>query len=668
MGNVGDVNQIRAGHILDINSFPSTISSVNISWYGLTSENDTSTNARNLTPNGAPVFTNTNIMGVGDCYAPDGLNDYLSSSSSFFGPTSATNFAYGFWVKANNYSAASVQVLASNWGAGNKSYKIQLNNGVLEFVTSSDGTAETTTFLYDATSLSGWNHIVVSYNATGTFFSFYLNGSLLLSQALTIFSGTTAFNLAAAGGVYWFAGSIDEFFFINGSSLIKEQIAKLYATKIIHNRNLLSPSQRWSGLVRYGVIENDMDRFSVDIKPNILYADFSNYLATAELCLRLHNVGSIGISKPVKSRTVELTAAEVDALMPLTHWLYDVPFLRLQVDNGSGVYSTHDDGSYFKATTTQIISTGTTLQSIVGASTKVRLTYSAGGESINSRLLGRYIIVGNQPDCDFSDLWVALAASSTVAGTRILVVSNQTISIAKTISTSDVYVEFLPSVKIISSVAAGTALTISSNLVTYNMTVELQGAADGILFTNSSSVHNNLNIIVGGIVVNAVSFATTAVKNKVLGTLNITGSLLTIVNDLSTTKSNVWSLTTGSTVVTETGYKTGSMRTTDGYARISSPTQVIKSAGTEVLDCSTQHIFYKTGGTATITLNNIVEGQTVNVILRSTGSAYVVTWSPSIVWGPVGTPTPTPTASKYDFYTFIKVGSLIFGAVILSMA
>ena len=411
-----------------------------------------------------------------------------------------------------------------------------------------------------------------------------------------------------------------------------------------------------------------MDRFSVDIKPNILYADFSNYLATAELCLRLHNVGSIGISKPVKSRTVELTAAEVDALMPLTHWLYDVPFLRLQIDNGSGVYSTHDDGSYFKATTTQVISTGTTLQSIVGASTMVRLTYSVGGESINSRLLGRYIVVGNQPDCDFSDLWVALAASSTVAGTRILVVSNQTISTAKTISNSDVYIEFLPSIRIISTVAAGTALTISSNLFTYNMTVELQSTSDGILFTGSSSAHNNLNIIVGGIVTNAVSFATTAVKNKAFGTLNITGSLLTIVNDLSTTKSNVWSLTTGSTIVTETGYKTGSMRTTDGYARISSPTQVIKSAGTEVLDCSTQHIFYKTGGTATITLNNIVEGQTVNVILRSTGSAYVVTWSPSIVWGPVGTPTPTPTASKYDFYTFIKVGSLIFGAVILSMA
>lgn len=669
VGNVGDVSQIKAGHILDANSFQSAIAPANLSWYGLTSASETSTNGRNLTVNGAPVFTDTSILGVGDCFAPDGLNDYLSSISSFFGPNAATNFAFGLWVKADNYSAASVQALVSNWGAGAKSYKLQLNNGVLEFVTSSNGTLETTTYLYDATTLSGWNQIAVSYSALGTLFSFYLNGNFLLSQSLAIYSAATSFNLAAAGGVFWFAGAMDEFFFLNGNSLIQDDVTKLYATKITHNRSLQPTTQKWLGYAKSGDIENDLNlNFTVDITPNILYADFSALASTVQIALKMHNAGNLGVSKPIKARTLILTAAELDARMPLTHWLYDVPFLRLQVDEGTSQYATHDDATYFKATSSQILSTGTTVASVVGASTKVRFTYSLGGESINSRLLGQYIIVGDKPDCDFSSLWDALNASSTIAGSRILVISNQTLTTAKIISNSDVYIEFLPGIKIISTASIGTALTISGNLITYNMSIDLQGNADGISFTGASSVHNNLYVKVSGTVTNAISFSVASTRNKISGVIETTGTLTSIVNDSSTTQSNIWSLSNGSQVVTEVVTKVGSMRTTDGYARISSPTQTIKSAGTEVLDCSTQHIFYKTGGTATITLSNMVEGQTVNLILRSTGSAYVVTWSPAIIWGPVGIPIPTITASKYDFYTFIKVGNLIFGNAILAMA
>ena len=314
VGSVGSLNQIKAGHILDSNSFPTTITSTNISWFNLTNSNDGSANARNLTPNGGPAFTDTNIFGVADCFAPDGINDYLSSTASFFGPSAATNFAFGFWVKADNYSAAGIQVLISNWGTGNKSYKLQLNTGNLEFVTSSDGTTETTTFLYDATTLSGWNQIVVNYSASGTLFSFYLNSQFLLSASLSIYSGTTAFNLAAANGVNWFAGSIDEFFFINGSSINQDAVTKFWCTKITHNRNLLATSQKWSGLVTDGDIERDFpSNFTVDITPNILYADFSDQIATVQIALKMHNFGTIGLSKPVKARTLMSTAAALDS-------------------------------------------------------------------------------------------------------------------------------------------------------------------------------------------------------------------------------------------------------------------------------------------------------------------------------------------------------------------
>jgi hypothetical protein len=669
IGNIGDVDQIRAGHVLDINSFPSAISTANISWYNLVNVNDSSTNGRNLTANGAPVFTGTGILGSADCFAPDGLNDYLSSTSSFFGPNAVTDFSFGLWLKADNYSAASLQGLVSNWGAGNKSWKLQLNSGVLEFLTSSNGTLETTTFLFDATTLSGWNHLVVSYVASETKFYFYLNSNFLLSASLAIYSGTTSFNLAAAGGIYWFAGTIDEFFFISGNYLIQEEVNKIYSTKIVHNRSLLPTNQKWLGFAKSGDLEIDLNtNFTVDITSNILYADFSAIASTAYIAIKMHNAGTLGISKPVKARTLNLTASQLDALMPITHYLYDVPYLKLQVDEGSSQYATHDDSSYFKANTTQIISTGTSLASVLGSSTLVRFTYSVGGESINTRLLGRYIIVGDQPDCDFTDIWTALTAASTIAGSRILVISNQTLSTAKTISNNDVYVEFLPGIQIVSTVSTGTALTISGRLTTYNMSIDFQGNADGVSLLGSLSAHNNLNLKVSGVVTNAITFGIASAANRINGQIQVIGTLTTIVNDISTAQSNMWSISNGSRVHTELVTKIGSMRTTDGFARISSPTQTIRTSGTEILDCSLQHIFYKQGGTATITLSNIVEGQTINLILKSSGSAYTITWSPTIIWGPVGIPTPTAVANKYDFYTFIKVGNLIFGAVILSMA
>lgn len=144
-------------------------------------------------------------------------------------------------------------------------------------------------------------------------------------------------------------------------------------------------------------------------------------------------------------------------------------------------------------------------------------------------------------------------------------------------------------------------------------------------------------------------------------------------NFITTGTINSGTITTPALLCPQIGAASGTlMLNVNGYSRIYSPTQSRLAAGTGSLDYSLQHIYYKTGGTATITLSNLVEGQTANLVLTSTGSAYTITWlsSPSatLVWGPTGTPIPTVTASKYDFYTFIKVGGLIFGMAILAMA
>jgi len=106
-----------------------------------------------------------------------------------------------------------------------------------------------------------------------------------------------------------------------------------------------------------------------------------------------------------------------------------------------------------------------------------------------------------------------------------------------------------------------------------------------------------------------------------------------------------------------------SMKNVYGYARIESPVQTALDAGNETIDCSLKSIAKKTGGTATITLDNLAEGQTFTLVVTSTGSAYTITWSPTIKWPSAVVPAPTENTNSRDIYTFTKIGGEIFGTV-----
>jgi len=69
------------------------------------------------------------------------------------------------------------------------------------------------------------------------------------------------------------------------------------------------------------------------------------------------------------------------------------------------------------------------------------------------------------------------------------------------------------------------------------------------------------------------------------------------------------------------------------------------------------------GASDTFTFANAADGQIVNVAITNTG-AFVPTFPGSIVWA--GGSAPTPTAGKTDFYTFIKIGSTVYGAARLN--
>lgn len=91
--------------------------------------------------------------------------------------------------------------------------------------------------------------------------------------------------------------------------------------------------------------------------------------------------------------------------------------------------------------------------------------------------------------------------------------------------------------------------------------------------------------------------------------------------------------------------------------------QTFTSAGNETLDCSVKSKFLKTGGTATVTLSNMAEGQTIKIYISSTGSSYTITWAgETFKWVNSTIPTPTNTALKFDCYFLEKIGGVVYAS------
>jgi len=337
--------------------------------------------------------------------------------------------------------------------------------------------------------------------------------------------------------------------------------------------------------------------------------------------------------------------------------------------------------------------------------------------------------VGTKPtNSDGKNWYTTIALATPTAGDRILVVTGYSLAATETWSFSDAIIIFMPNQKLTFTGATTNALVISgNNNAFYDMYLLLNlstSLTNGVLLSGNDNSLVNVTVESGNsglTVTNA--FNATGLRNNTVGDRKISTGIIqkevadatqvflpgtaagtAVITAASTTGvvagmtvSGKW-IPAGSVVIsfvvntsiTINQNASGSgatvlyfssdnltrvschintnMYDVGGFARISSPTQSVKGAGNESLDCSAQHIFYKTGGAATIELLNLNEGQTVNVVMASTGSDYSITWSPVPKWATATQPVETIAASKYDFYTFIKIGGMVFGSAVLNMS
>lgn len=399
VGNVGDASNIRAGHILDEPSFPSSLTT-ELSFYNLDDLNDDSTNGRNLTDTGSVPYTATGVTGAANTAASfNGTNQFLYSTDAHFNPGD-NDFTCGAWVQRSDWSNVASRGVFGNWDTGDKTFRLSIAGGNFVFSGSTDLTSDLGVSS-PHTSLSGWVNVVFKYQASSDTVFGYVNaqniGSINLGAGMAS-AATSNFVLGREGdhvSRFW-DGDIDEFYCINGDALSDEEIQKAYASKISHNRGLAAQDQKWSAWAKAGDITLPTPNYVVDLDLNDLYVDFSDQLSTTQVDLKLHNRGGVGLAKASKARTLSMTAAELDAILPYSHNLGVAPEISFKAWNGSA-YEIQDHGSFFLPTTTQITLTGGTLASRLGGSTNVILNWTTGsiGQYVPTKLWNSYKQAGS---------------------------------------------------------------------------------------------------------------------------------------------------------------------------------------------------------------------------------------------------------------------------------
>jgi hypothetical protein len=138
--------------------------------------------------------------------------------------------------------------------------------------------------------------------------------------------------------------------------------------------------------------------------------------------------------------------------------------------------------------------------------------------------------------------------------------------------------------------------------------------------------------------------------------------------------SGAFAVKTGVTVTFESGSTLNVSAATVTFADGQIPwAKVLKTApdlafattaiSASALDWATSQSFSKTlAANSTFTFANTKDGQTIVVALTNTASNYTVTW-PTVSWS--GGSAPVQTIGVHtDVYTFVKIGSIVYGSVV----
>lgn len=306
--------QIKAGHVLDSDSFPSSIASSNLSFYNLGDLNDDSGNARTLTNVGSTTFTGLDIFGVSGIAIFDGSSQTLTSTDAFFDLVPTDRWMLGGWYAAEDWSDAGT--LISYWdGSPDNGPRIETFSGDLLFSSYEDGSTITSISvpinLIDGT----WHHVALAYD--GTSLKGYLDGVEVGSSGFAGQADITGATFAIGsryvsgtpGGFY--TGKAQDIFFVK-DSMSSDDYRKIYSAKLTHNQSVGIGDQQWYGNFSKSdnsLISNELDQdWLLDKKSNFLFIE-TGLEPEDSLSLRLQNQSFSATSIPIKTFTTGILEA-----------------------------------------------------------------------------------------------------------------------------------------------------------------------------------------------------------------------------------------------------------------------------------------------------------------------------------------------------------------------
>jgi len=395
VGAVGTSGQIMAGHILTDQSFPDTDLTGDIVYWNLAADsNDDSVNGKNLTNNGTAPFSGTNIFGATTSAADlNGSTHYFSSTDAFFNPGNAS-YTVGGWFKMDAWASGATEVLFSTAGStSDRSFGVYKASTDILYCLSTNTASNWDTTLPmspDTSVLSGWQHIVIRYDASADVFACFINGLEVTKAnvAAQRAASSAQFNIGAwyATPANYMAGEVEDVFFSN-SALADEDVRKLYSAKLSLSAIQLEPgNQQW--FAQYsrsdGLLQGELSPgWIVDKRKDALYFNLGLDAAdTVRIAMRDIGFGSTSVAS---ARRYDSGWQAAEQSYPLAHGLPIFPTAQSFFYDDAGAIRKYPIGQFCSVSDTQLNCEIDSLITI-DATHKYRIILASGEETITSTL------------------------------------------------------------------------------------------------------------------------------------------------------------------------------------------------------------------------------------------------------------------------------------------
>jgi hypothetical protein len=398
------------GHVLDAKDFTAPASN-QFTFYNLAANaNDGSTQAINLTANGTPTYTTTNVLGTANAAATlNGTTQYYSSSNVFFSPGNGKSWAVGGWFNATSWAGSGGLFTVGSSFSTDRVIGVSLGSGSLSC------NATNTASIWDAgvnvtAPASGWHHVACVYSFSGSLLQLYVDGKLAGTAPLanTRSATTPTFLVGQYFGTF-LAGSAEDVFFVNNYATTADDIRKLAARRIDHNKNIATNNQLWTA--NWGrsdsTVATQLDAsWLVSKSSTSLWADFSGVATGAFVDLSVQNIGQYGTAL-VPNSTYDSGVLSATPATTIAHGLGARPAnIVYEYETTTGHFTPLTGSNFCEADATSLYCDWTGLS--VSASNRIEIL--AGGTPLISAI----------PLADATTNGIVSTSTQTLAGDKTL--------------------------------------------------------------------------------------------------------------------------------------------------------------------------------------------------------------------------------------------------------